>query len=52
MNLLKGKYHFDLHIANADGSTILFQGNVAEFEVELMKPDRGVIYLNHEWTKG
>ncbi|MBO4292350.1 MAG: ABC transporter ATP-binding protein [Lachnospiraceae bacterium] len=52
MNLLKGKYHFDLHIANADGSTILFQGNVAEFEVELMKPDRGVVYLNHEWTKG
>lgn len=51
MNLLKGKYHFDLHVVSKNGSTILFQGNVAEFEVELLKPDRGFVYLEHEWMK-
>ncbi|MBO6115320.1 MAG: ABC transporter ATP-binding protein [Lachnospiraceae bacterium] len=49
MNLLKGKYHFDLHIAHNDGSTILFEGNIAEFEVETEKNERGLVYLNHKW---
>lgn len=52
MNLLAGKYHFDVHLANADGSTIYFGGNVAEFEIDSLKPERGLVYLEHAWTKG
>lgn len=52
MNLLKGKYHFDLHVANADGSSIVFEGNIAEFEIETTQSDRGLVYLDHEWVKG
>jgi ABC-2 type transport system ATP-binding protein len=52
MNLLVGKYHFDIHVANADGSTICFGGNVATFEIDSNKPERGSLYLEHTWTKG
>lgn len=52
MNLLAGKYHFDVHLANADGSTIYFGGNVAEFEIDCCRPERGMVYLKHAWTKG
>ena len=52
MNLLAGKYHFDLHIANADGSTIYFGGNIAEFEVDAPELERGIVYLEHQWLKG
>lgn len=52
MNLLAGKYHFDFHLANADGSTIYFGGNVAEFEVEANEPERGILYLEHKWMEG
>lgn len=52
MNLLAGKYHFDLHVANADGSTIYFGGNIVEFEVDAPEFERGLVYLEHQWTKG
>lgn len=52
MNLLAGKYHFDLNIAEESGSTIYFGGNIAEFEIDAYQPERGLIYLEHEWTKG
>lgn len=52
MNLLPGKYHFDLHFANVDGSTICFGGNVAEFEVNSYEPQRGIVYLKHMWLEG
>ena len=49
MNLLKGLYHFDLHIANSDGSTIVFKGGIAQFEIEMDTPERGLVFLPHEW---
>ncbi len=52
MNLLPGWYHFDLHIADKEGGTIYFGGNIAEFEIEADSPQRGLFYLEHEWTKG
>lgn len=52
MNLLPGWYHFDLHIADNEGGTIYFGGNIAEFEIEADSPQRGLFYLEHEWTKG
>ena len=52
MNLLSGWYHFDLHIADKEGGTIYFGGNIAEFEIEADSPQRGLFYLEHEWTKG
>ncbi len=52
MNLLPGWYHFDLHIADKEGGTIYFRGNIAEFEIEADGPQRGLFYLEHEWTKG
>ncbi|MBE5870814.1 MAG: ABC transporter ATP-binding protein [Lachnospiraceae bacterium] len=51
MNLLKGKYHFDLHVARGDGSTFCFQGNVADFEMETYQEERGLLYLDHEWIR-
>lgn len=49
INLLTGKYHFDLHIAKAGGGTIFFGGNAAAFEMIEQKPGRGLIYLEHSW---
>ncbi len=52
MNLLSGWYHFDVHIVDSEGSTIYFGGNVAEFEIDGCRPQRGLVYLEHVWTKG
>ncbi len=52
ISLLTGRYHFDLHIADADGSTIYFKGNVAEFETDLYRPERGLVYMEHDWRIG
>lgn len=52
IGLLAGRYHFDLHIADANGSTIYFKGNVAEFETDLYRPERGIIYMEHDWRTG
>lgn len=52
MNLLYGKYHFDIHIGDVNGGTIFFCGNVAEFEIDGPETERGIIYLEHQWTKG
>ncbi len=51
MNLLRGKYYFDLHIIDNQGVTALFEGKVAEFEVENQRSERGMVYLKHEWIK-
>lgn len=52
IHLLAGRYHFDLHIADADGSTIYFKGNVAEFETDICRPERGLFYMEHDWRIG
>ena len=52
MNLLSGKYHFDLHVADVDGGTIFFGGNIIEFDVEAPENERGIMYLDHQWMKG
>lgn len=49
MELLAGNYHFDLHIAKADGGTFFFGGNIAAFEVAQREPGRGIVHLNHSW---
>lgn len=51
MNLIQGKYHFDIHLANADGSTIYFGGNIAEFEINSYELERGTVYLKHAWIE-
>ena len=51
INLLTGKYHFDIHVARADGSTILFGGNIAGFEIQANEAERGIVYLEHTWQK-
>lgn len=52
MNLLSGKYHFDIHVADVDGGTIFFAGNVVEFDIEAPENERGIMYLDHQWMKG
>lgn len=52
MNLLSGKYHFDIHVADVDGGTIFFGGNVVEFDIEAPENERGIMYLDHQWMKG
>ncbi len=52
MNLLTGQYHFDMHIMSKNGSSIFFEGNIAEFEIVVNSLERGLIYLEHEWLKG
>lgn len=52
VNLLDGKYHFDVHVADADGNTIFFGGNVVEFEIEGPENERGLVYLEHQWMEG
>lgn len=52
MNLLQGKYHFDIHLVRVDGGTIYFGGNVAEFEINSPEVERGTVYLKHTWLKG
>ncbi len=49
MELLAGNYHFDLHIAKADGGTFFFCGNIAAFEIEQREPGRGIMRLEHHW---
>ena len=51
LNLLKGKYHFDIHVAKVKGGSLFFMGNVAEFEIESENLERGLIFLKHEWVK-
>lgn len=52
VNLFQGKYHCDIHVANEDGSTIFFGGNIAEFEIESDKTERGLVYIDHKWLEG
>lgn len=52
MNLLAGKYHFDLRLAQNDGNTVYFGGNIAEFEVDCYVSERGIVYLEHDWREG
>lgn len=52
MNLLNGLYHIDIHVANSEGGTIFFGGNVVEFEIDSGMQERGIVYLEHEWIKG
>lgn len=51
MNLLNGKYHFDLHIVSSEGSSIAFMGNVACFEMESANMERGLLFIKHDWRK-
>ena len=48
--MLSGKYHFDLHVASADGSTICFAGKIIEFEIIAPEAERGMMYIKHDWT--
>ena len=50
LKLLSGKYHFDLHVAAADGSTIRFVGKIIEFQVIAPESERGMMYIKHEWN--
>lgn len=50
LKLLSGKYHFDLHVASADGSTICFAGKIIEFEIIAPEAERGMMYIKHDWT--
>ena len=49
VNLIQGKYHCDIHVANEDGSTIFFGGNIVEFEIENDRLERGLVYIEHKW---
>ena len=51
MPLAAGKYHFDVHIADEKGNTISFNGKVAEFEMKSLKCERGIMYLEHNWSR-
>lgn len=51
MNLLAGKYHFDIHLVDADGKTLFFGGNIAAFEINTYVPERGIVYLEHDWAE-
>lgn len=51
VNLIQGKYHCDIHVANEDGSTIFFGGNIAEFEIENDQLERGLVYIEHKWMR-
>lgn len=52
LNLLSGKYHFDIHVADVNGGTIFFGGNAIEFDIEAPENERGIMYLDHQWMKG
>lgn len=49
VNLLAGKYHFDLHIASGTNVTIQFIGNAAEFEIMSFQTEGGLVHLDHQW---
>jgi len=51
LNLLTGRYHLDVHVANMDGATIYFGGNAVEFDIHASDSERGIVYLEHEWIE-
>lgn len=51
IKLLGGNYHFDLHIADREGHTILFAGNFAQFEIKNNREERGMVLLEYTWME-
>lgn len=52
MNMLSGKYHLDIHVADVTGTTIFFGGNAVVFDIHPAEYERGIVYLDHQWIEG
>lgn len=51
MNMLSGKYHLDIHIADVTGTTIFFGGNAVVFDIHPTETERGMFKLEHQWIE-